>query len=101
MESFEFEAELWVWDARRLDTWTFVSLPAELSQEVFERAQAHPRAGFGSVRVAVTIGTTSWRTSIFPAAADRFDLPVKKAVRRAEGLEAGDTARVRIELIDP
>ena len=100
MEVFEFEAELWVWDARRLDTWTFVSLPAELSEEVFERSQAQPRAGFGSVRVAATIGATSWRTSIFPAAADRYDLPVKKAVRKAEGLEAGDTARVRIELLD-
>jgi hypothetical protein len=100
VESFEFEAELWVWDARRLDTWTFVSLPVELSEEVFERSQAQPRAGFGSVRVAVTLGSTSWRTSIFPAASDRFDLPIKKAVRMAEGLEPGDTARVRIELLD-
>jgi hypothetical protein len=97
---WEFEAELWVWDARRLDTWTFVSLPRELSEEVFERSHAQPRAGFGSVRVAVTIGSTSWRTSIFPAAADRYDLPIKKAVRRAEALEPGDTARVRIELLD-
>jgi hypothetical protein len=23
-----FDAELWLWDARRTETWTFVSLPA-------------------------------------------------------------------------
>ena len=100
MEVFEFEAELWVWDARRLDTWTFVTVPAKLSEEIAERAQAQPRASFGSVRVSVTIGSTSWRTSIFPAAVDRYNLPVKKAVRRAEGLEAGDRTQVRLELVD-
>jgi hypothetical protein len=100
VDAFEFEAELWVWDARRLDSWTFVSLPAGLSEEVFERSQMRPRAGFGSVRVAAMIGSTSWRTSIFPAAVGRYDLPIKKAVRRAEGLEPGDNAWVRIELLD-
>ena len=100
MEVFEFDAELWVWDARRSDTWTFVTVPAELSEEIAERAQARPRAGFGSVRVSVTIGSTSWRTSIFPNADQRYDLPVKKAVRRAEGLEAGDRAAVRLALLD-
>ncbi|MEP6650388.1 MAG: DUF1905 domain-containing protein [Lapillicoccus sp.] len=100
MTAFEFEAELWLWDARRVDTWTFVSLPADLSEEIAERALAWPRAGFGSVRVAVTVGETSWRTSIFPAAADRFDLPVKKAVRQAEDLVPGDRVQVRLELVD-
>jgi hypothetical protein len=32
--AFEFEAELWVWDARRTDTWTFVSVPPDLSEEI-------------------------------------------------------------------
>ncbi|HZN70213.1 MAG TPA: DUF1905 domain-containing protein, partial [Micromonosporaceae bacterium] len=27
-----FEAELWIWDARRADSWTFVSLPADASE---------------------------------------------------------------------
>jgi hypothetical protein len=98
--AYEFEAELWVWDARRVDTWTFVSLPPDISEEVAERAQALPRAGFGAVRVDVTVGRTTWRTSIFPAAPDRYDLPVKKAVRRAEGVEPGDRLTVTVELVD-
>ena len=93
-----FDAELWLWDARQSDSWTFVSLPEEASAEIRELAGVIPR-GFGSVRVTVTIGTTSWKTSIFPdAKAGVYVLPLKKAVRKAEKVEAGDTATVKVEL---
>ena len=98
--TYEFDAPLWVWDARQADTWTFVSLPAEIADEVDELTAPLAR-GFGSVRVEVTVGATVWRTSIFPSKPQQtYVLPIKKAVRRAERLEAGDTARVRIELLD-
>ena len=29
-----FDAELWLWDARRTETWTFVSIPASQSEEI-------------------------------------------------------------------
>jgi hypothetical protein len=93
-----FDAELWIWDARRGDSWTFVSLPAEASDEIRELA-AGPRRGFGSVRVCATIGGSTWTTSIFPDKRG-YVLPVKRAVRKAEGLDAGDTATVTIELLD-
>ena len=96
-----FEAELWIWDARREQSWTFVSLPVEVSEEIRELADGAPRAGFGSVRVKARVGTTSWMTSIFPdAGRNAYVLPVKRAVRRAEGVEAGDRAAVTIELVD-
>ena len=100
MDPVEFEAELWLWDARRMDTWTFVSVPPELSEEIRERAAALPPAGFGSVRVAVTIGGSTWQTSVFPGDDGRYGLPVKKSVRRAEGIESGDRVRVRLEVLD-
>lgn len=93
----EFEAELWIWDARRDDSWTFVSLPGEASEDIRELT-AGPRRGFGSVRVKVTVGGSSWRTSIFPGQ-EGYVLPIKQAVRNAEKIEAGDTAAVRVELI--
>jgi hypothetical protein len=94
-----FEAELWVWDARRDETWTFVSLPAEASEDIRELA-AGPRRGFGSVPVRVSIGTSTWRTSVFPdGARGVYVLPVKRAVRRAEGLDAGDVASVTVEVV--
>jgi hypothetical protein len=95
-----FDAELWLWDARRADTWTFVSLPARASEEIRELADG-PRRGFGSVRVRVTIGGSTWRTSIFPdSAGGGYVLPIKGAVRKAESLDVGDVATVTVELID-
>ncbi|MDS0134432.1 MULTISPECIES: DUF1905 domain-containing protein [unclassified Amycolatopsis] len=95
-----FEAELWEWDARRTESWVFVSLPADASEDIRELA-AEPRRGFGAVRVRVTIGATSWQTSIFPdSAREAYVLPVKRAVRNAEGLGVGDTCTVTVELVD-
>jgi hypothetical protein len=91
----EFEAELWVWAARRDDSWTFVSLPADASEEIRDRAATGPPRGFGSVRVHATIGGTSWTTSIFPdGGRNAYVLPIKRAVRRAESLAEGGRARV-------
>jgi Domain of unknown function (DUF1905) len=96
----DFDAELWQWDARRGDSWVFVSLPREISGEIRER-DAGPRRGFGSVRVRATIGESTWTTSIFPdGARGSYVLPVKRAVRKAEELDVGDVAAVTVELID-
>jgi hypothetical protein len=94
-----FDAELWLWDARRADSWTFVSLPASESEEIRDLASG-PRRGFGSVRVRATIGASTWTTSIFPGTQACYVLPVKRPVRLAEDLDVGDTATVTVELID-
>jgi hypothetical protein len=97
---YVFDAELWLWDARKDDSWTFVSVPVEDSTEIRDLVGGQAR-GFGSVRVTATIGTTTWQTSIFPdAGKGAYVLPVKKAVRRAERLTAGDSARVTVEVRD-
>jgi hypothetical protein len=96
----EFDAELWIWDARRNDSWTFVSLPVEASEEIRDVSDGPPR-GFGSVRVRATIGGSVWTTSIFPdATRGCYVLPVKRSVRRAEHLDAGDVAAVTVELLN-
>jgi hypothetical protein len=95
----DFDAELWIWDARRADSWTFVSVPAEASEDIRERADG-PRRGFGSLRVRVTVGASTWTTSIFPDSGRGYVLPIKRAVRKAEALDPGDTASVTIELLD-
>jgi hypothetical protein len=101
MSDHHFTAELWRWDARQQDTWTFVTLPPEVSASVEDEADAQgPRAGFGSVRVEVRIGRTTWRTSLFPdKASGCFVLPVKRAVRRANGVEEGDPVEVELRIL--
>jgi hypothetical protein len=96
----EFEAELWLWSAKEGDSWVFVTVPEDVSDEIRERSG--PPRGFGSARVEVTIGTTTWRTSVFPNSQEPgcYALPVKKAVRRSEGLDIGETAVIRLRALD-
>jgi hypothetical protein len=95
----EFEAELWVWDARKSETWTFVSLPEDASEEIRALTAGNAR-GFGSLRVRASIGGSTWATSIFPGSGGGpYVLPVKKAVRKKEGIEPGDTVPVAVELV--
>ena len=96
----DFEAELWVWAARRDDSWTFVSLPVDVSDEIRDRTGGQ-RRGFGSVRVEARVGTTIWRTSIFPDSkrAGAYVLPIKQAVRKANALTPGDRVAVTVEVL--
>lgn len=77
----------------------FMSVPEELSNEI----RAHSmlvRRGFGSARVEATIGDFTWRTSVFPSkSSGGYFLPVKIDVCRQEGLIAGDTVTVELELL--
>ena len=96
-EKFEFTAPLWRYPGE--GGWHFVSLPPEIGDDI-TGVTAGIRAGFGSVRVAVTIGTTSWRTSIFPdSKTGTYLLPVKKEVRHTEKLQTGEDIRVRVQIM--
>jgi hypothetical protein len=97
----DFESELWVWEARRDDSWTFVSLPVEESDEIRDRTDGQ-RRGFGSVRVEARVGASIWRTSIFPdSKSGAYVLPIKQAVRKANSLAPGDTVKVTVEVLFP
>ena len=96
--TFEFAAPLWRYPGA--DGWHFVSLPPEITADITDISTGI-RRGFGSVRVAVTVGSTSWRTSIFPdSKTGAYLLPVKKAVRVAERLEVGDQVKAHLEIAD-
>ena len=96
-----FTAQLWLWDSRKQDTWTFVTLPKGISAALEEEAAASgPRAGFGSVRVSARIDSCTWRTSVFPdAASGCYVLPIKRSVRDSVGIDVGDVATVHLHQI--
>ena len=99
MTAHTFTAQLWEHDPEGTGSWHFVTLPLDTSDDV--RAEAGPRRGFGSIRVEVRVGSTTWRTSLFPdAASGSFVLPVKQEVRRAEGLVAGAALRLDLRVLD-
>jgi len=49
--------------------------------------------------VTVTVGETTWRTSIFPSG-DTYALPLKRAVLDAEAIGEGDVIEVRLVVHD-
>lgn len=97
MLDFTFRAPLWLW--KEGATWHFITVPEEPSAAIKSFAPEAKR-GFGSVRMSVKIGQTTWRTSVFPSReTGGYILPIKKAVRTAEGLNVGDTAKVTLEIL--
>lgn len=80
--SYSFTGEVWKWKSRT--SWFFVNLPEDLADDIEERF-GRRAAGFGSVRVDVTIGTTVWQRSIFPLKGSRCD-PTKHQQYRASSM---------------
>jgi hypothetical protein len=88
-----------------LEVWTseegnshFLVLPDEDSAEVKLHSLEYPR-GFRSVRVEVSIGDVTWRTSLFPRRSGGYFLPVKIDVCRKSGIAAGDQITARLKLL--
>ena len=96
MERHTFTAESWA--SESVGSWAFVTLSSEADEEV--RLAAGPPTAFGSVRVEATVGSTTWRTSVFPDKVRGYVLPVKTAVRRAEGLDVGDDVEVSLRVVE-
>ena len=88
----EFSGEVWEW--RGPSPFHFVSVPDEQSAEL-ESLSSHVTYGWGMIPVEATIGATRWTTSLFPKDG-RYVVPLKSAIRRAEGISLGDTVNVRL-----
>jgi hypothetical protein len=93
---YEFESTLFPWAARR-ELWVFARLPLEVSEEIHDAP--HPPAGFNSVKVEATLGSSRWNTSIFPESDGTYVLAIKKAIRTREGVGVGDTVRMAVETV--
>ena len=74
----------------------FVAVPADVAAHL-RAASSVVTYGWGMVPVTVRIGSTRWKTSLFPKDG-RYLVPVKAHVRDAEGLEVGALVTVRLEL---
>ena len=72
-----------LWEAEATAAWVFVTVPRPIADEIEEHRRDH--AAFGSVKVAVAVGDTTWCTSLFPdTCIGSYVLPVKHSVREVE-----------------
>jgi hypothetical protein len=90
--NLEFSGEMWFW--RGPAPWHFVTVPDE-ECGALETTSASVSYGWGMIPVDARIGATGWKTSLWPKDG-RYIVPVKAWVRKAEGLELGDTVTVRL-----
>jgi len=90
----EFSGEIIHW--RGPAPFHFVTVPEEESAAI-EAVSSMVTYGWGAIPVKVGIGTTNFRTSLFPKD-ELYLVPAKQAVRSAEQLELGDRVTVRLEL---
>jgi len=91
---FEFDARVFWW--RGPAPWHFLAIPPAESAEIKERA-AELTFGWGMIPGTVTIGATRWYTAFFEHEG-AYVIPVKAAVRRAEGVELDDVVHARVEI---
>jgi len=78
--------------------WHFVTLPTDLADELKARNAGDGRA-FGTVPVNVTVGRSTWTTSLFAdTKSGSYLLPIKAEIRRREALGDGDTATLEFDV---
>jgi hypothetical protein len=90
----EFNGEIIYW--RGPAPFHFVTVPEEQSAAI-EAVASLVTYGWGAIPVAARVGRTDFRTSLFPKC-ELYLVPIKNAVRKAEGLELGDQVKVWLQL---
>ena len=95
---------LWRWASDKAPAaWHFITFDGEAGEALsasalMQRLELGRRAGFGSLKVTAQIGESSFSTSVFPSRGAGWMLPVKAAVRKAEGFAEGDSVTVALEV---
>lgn len=94
--TYAMRAALWLYPGKA--GWYFLTLPKKRGADIRTRFGAMAR-GWRSLPVAVTVGATRWKTSIFPEArSGSYLLPVKAAVRKKEKLMEGKSVAFTLEI---
>jgi hypothetical protein len=104
MERLTHNAILWRWTTPSAPAaWFFVTIDGDggemlAATALMRRLENGSARGFGAIKVTARIGESTWQTSVFPAKeTGGYMLPVKAAIRRAEGIGDGDEVEVTLE----
>lgn len=90
----EFTGPIWFW--RGPAPWYFITVPEQQSSTL-NAVSGLVTYGWGMIPVHVRIGSSRWKTSLFPKDG-RYVVPIKASIRQAEELEEGDTVKVWLEV---
>ena len=90
----EFTGKIFIW--RGPAPWFFVAVPEKESRAIKEISNI-VTYGWGVIPVHGRIGKTEFQTSLFPKD-DRYLVPIKASIRKAENLEEGDDVTIRLDV---
>ncbi|MGK2879513.1 MAG: DUF1905 domain-containing protein [Mycobacterium sp.] len=90
--TWEFEAVVFQW--RGPAPYFFAETPAECDAFLHDNLAALTY-GWGVIPARVGVGDTEMKTSLIPKD-DVYLVPLKVALRRAEGVDDGDVIRIRL-----
>jgi hypothetical protein len=90
----EFSGKIWFWKGPA--PWFFVTVPTKESSDI-KAISGFVTYGWGVISAHVRIGRTEWTTSLFPKDG-HYVVPIKASVRKAEGLQEGDSVTIRLQV---
>jgi hypothetical protein len=90
----EFSGIVWEW--RGPAPYFFVTVPEEESA-LIQSAAAMVTYGWGMIPVEAETGSSRWKTSLF-AKDGGYVVPLKDAIRKAEGIDVDDTITVMLNV---
>lgn len=97
--TYKIKEKVWLWGYDEVSPWHFVSVPKKESVKI-KKDFGKVARGWRSVPVEVTIGKTTWKTSIFlDSRTDTYLLPLKASVRRKEGVYEKEYLNLRFKIL--
>jgi len=91
------EEKVWVWQGKGV--WHFVTIPKEISEEI-KKMFGYLSAQWGSLPVTLTVGKTTWKTSLFPdTKSECYFIPIKAEIRKKEGIKEGGIIQISIQIL--
>lgn len=87
---------IWIYPSEAAQ-WHFLQIPFDVSTQIRTKAKG---TSFGVVKVEAKIGKTVWNTAVFyTTKSESYILPIKKMIRRKEGIQEGDTVTCTISIL--
>lgn len=97
-KTYKDKTKVWLYPAEHA-AWHFVSVDKKKSERIRKEYKALSR-GFGSLPVEVTIGKTTWKTSVFyDNRHEQYILPLKAEVRRKEDIREGEEVKLAFKIL--
>jgi hypothetical protein len=95
--TYTIKNPIWLWQGK--GAWHFVTIDKELGGEI-KSMFGYLKAGWGSLPAQLTLGDSTWKTSIFPdKTGGGYLIPIKKAILKAERLVVGDKVDIELEVM--